>query len=291
MCMKLLQGKKTKVSVIQFVIKSNAKQENLNVAVELIYKSIDNGANLICLPQAFATGVDFPSIKRDAESESGFIVSTIKEIAKSNGVYICGGFLEKDGKDIYDSSFLIDKNGELLGKYRRCFMWTGEWDFILQGEPGHVIKTEYGNIGLIIGYDLWFPLSFINYFIEQTQIIICMGMFFSNHGYNVKSICRARAAENICYFILASGIGTHSYLNVPFIGRSMVIDGTNLSIDNAEGTDILCCAGTKEEIIHADLYHHKIEKIQRKEETPYFKDFEKNIKTLKKGISIFDSEL
>lgn len=273
--MSLLQGKADKIAVIQYKIIQDDKEYNIKQAIELVQKAIINGANLICLPQTFATGMNFPSVGRMAEDETGFIMNTMQALALKNKVSIVFGMLEKDNKNIYDSAFILNKDGNIIGKYRRLSLLAEEHEFLDKGSAGQVIDTEFGKIGLLLGYDIRFPASCLKYFTNQVTTIICMSNMFIEYGFPVETICRARASDNVCYFVFVSCLGMHKYVNTIYMGRSMVIDGTIEHLNNDTNADIIAKAGTEETILYADLYFKKMLRYQKRPATRYYNDFMK----------------
>ena len=269
--MSLFNGKATHIAVAQMNVHQDEITHNLAVAGEMIEAAASRGANLICLPATFATGLNFPSLNRMAQSTEDEIVSFLKEKADTCGVYLCAGLLEKQGNEVFDSAVLINDKGELLGSYQRTCLWEGERDFISNGKPQHVINTPLGKIGLLVSYDLRFPEACRNYFSENVDIIICVASLFAKFSHPVASICRARAADNGCCLVFASSIGNSRLAMMDYMGRSMIVNGLEEAISASPDTDILARAGSKEQLIDARVFARKINKVRSRQ--PYLVDY------------------
>ncbi len=272
--MEILRGPATKIALIQSKVNQDQKDDNLHHAVDMVLEAIKEGAKIICLPENFATGVNFPSIRRMAEEDSdSMILKTLQSLAKTHSVYLIFSMLEKDNKDCYDTAYIINSKGTIIGKYRRYALLHEELEYFSQGSIGHVIKTEYGNIGLLLGYDIRFPLICQNYFEENVTLIVCLSNNVSDYSYQLESICRARAADNICYFVYLNCLGLHKYLNKSFIGNSMIIDGSVESLDSPDNADIIARADSSETILYGDLYMRKMVRYKKKATTRYLNDY------------------
>ncbi|NVD98788.1 carbon-nitrogen hydrolase family protein [Massilia sp. BJB1822] len=270
----IFSGPAVKVAVIQLCILHNQTEKNLEAAVKLIREAAGTGANIVCLPATFATGINFPSLKRDAQAADGPIVSTLRTLAASLGIALVFGLLERDGNDIYDAAFYIDESGAIAGSYRRNSIWEGERAYISRGTPAPLIETRHGKIGLLVSYDVRFPEASRRYFAENADIIICVASLFHIYGFAVESLCRARAADNACYFVFASCIGENGFAMLEYMGGSLIADGTVMKVDQNRELDVLAHAGQQQEIVQAELLIGRKKKIGK--ELPYQADYVAN---------------
>lgn len=267
----LFSGPVVKVAVIQLCILHNQTEKNLEAALKLVREAAQGGANIICLPAAFATGINFPSLKRDAQSADGPIVTTVRALAAALGAAIVFGLLEREGNDIYDAAFYIDESGAIAGSYRRNSIWDGERAYISRGAPAPLIETRHGKIGLLVSYDVRFPEACRTYFAENADIIICVASLFHIYGFAVESLCRARAADNSCYFVFASCVGENGFAMLEYMGGSLIADGTVMKMDANRELDVLAHAGPGQEIVQAELLIGRKKKIGK--ELPYQADY------------------
>lgn len=230
-----------KLSVIQMNIIQDEKELNIKRAQELIDEALRQEAKIVCLPEAFATGINWMSLRNMAEEiPDGNITKRLSKQAKDAEVYIIAGILEKEGSDIYDTAILLDSNGAFLGKHRRRFLWNGERGFISPGqESSKCIPTPMGKIGLLIGYEINFPEACREYFREQVDLLVCVATIFEDFSYPTEHLCRARAMENHCYFVFASGLGEHQLANKRFMGKSLIACDPMFLINQGFQADIL----------------------------------------------------
>ncbi|GAH63546.1 unnamed protein product, partial [marine sediment metagenome] len=85
-------------------------------------------ADLIVLPELFATGYTFVS-KKEAESLSeksdGLTAEFLINLTKTTGAIIVAGFAEKDSNQIFNSSLIVSGK-EVLGTYRKIHLYYKE---------------------------------------------------------------------------------------------------------------------------------------------------------------------
>jgi deaminated glutathione amidase len=277
------------VALVQMPIVHSAKEVNLQTARHLIEEAARNCASLICLPQAFATGINLPDLRDLAEQiPEGPVAQFLIESAKRFGAYIIAGVLEKEGREVYDSVVLITPKGQVEGKYRRLFLWQNEKDFITRGSPINCIQTELGKIGLIAGYDINFPESCRHYFRARADMIVCVANVLGKVGLPVQAFCRARAAENHCYFLFCSGLGEHPFAGSRYLGKSgITCDPLFLAYEIGQDflpeAEVVCQADDREQVLVADLCIYDM--ARRKGKVPEYDDVEYATGGRKRGAS------
>lgn len=271
-----------KVAAIQSLIVQGEKDKNLEGAFALLGKALEQKPRLVCLTQAFGSGINFIILQKMAEPiPDGRIAKLLSEKAKEKEIFIAAGILElgEDGK-VYDAAVLFAPNGDLLGKYRRWVRWGGETNYISQGRPMDCIQTEIGKVGLILGYDLCFPQTCHRYFLQGVDMIICCGAIFEDLSYDAQLFCSARAMENHCYLVYAGAIGEHQFANMHYMGHSAITCDPYFMVKQLKeevkpGMDVLAKAGKGEEFILANLFIDDLQKGRKK--LPFQKDLERTL--------------
>lgn len=276
--MGFFRKKATKAAVVQMRILPLERERNLETAAQGIGKGAGQGARLVVLPQAFSTGINLTDLHQSAEPiPEGPASAFLAAQAAQHGVHLVGGILEKQGADIYDTAVVMSPAGRLLGKYRRWFLWGMEKDFLAAGAPGEVMETDFGKVGLLLGYDLYFPEACRNYFQSRADLLICLANVYKDLGSAITPLCRARAIENHCYFILGGGLGYHEIANSHYRGGSLVACDPlfrKFVLKEPEGDDydLLCEAAEEETILLERLYLGDLRAHRRK--APQFEDYE-----------------
>jgi N-carbamoylputrescine amidase len=152
-----------RVAVVQFdpQVGTQNRQSNLDNSLSLALQAVNNGANLIVLPELANTGYLF-SNRQDAfeHAESipdGPSIRAWMDFARDRQVYLVAGLAEREGMQLFDTAVLLGPDG-LIGKYRKAHLWNKEKLWFTPGNLGFpVFETPIGRIGLLICWDIWFP--------------------------------------------------------------------------------------------------------------------------------------
>ncbi len=247
------------IAIIQLDVQINKENINLNKASKMINEAANNGAELICLPEAFATTVNLAKIDTISESLDGDIVDSLISLALDNNIYICAGFVENYNNKYYSSAIFINPNGEILGIYRKRILDFMEKNFLSVGDEQVIIHLPMGDIGILISNDITNPIY--SYYLnndKRIKAIICLASFPISKQYSIMQILKTRAIENHSYIIFASQVGYNIYSNITYMGSSCVIGDVNYfnnkSYNFEEGEEIMCSAiDNNEQIIYAHI--------------------------------------
>lgn len=253
--MSLFRGQGLALAAVQMQIDPGRRAENQARAAELLASAASEGADLACLPATFATGLNFPSIRTDATPLDGPVMQFLASEAQTHGMHIAAGVLLLEDRDIYDAAVLVDPAGQLLGLYRRASLWMGERDYVSAGEPLDAITTPLGRIGLQVSYDLRFPEASSHLLSQDVDVIVCVANLFADFSHHVRSLARARAADNATALVLSSGSGENRFAGMSYLGRSCIVDGLIQGV-TADDADVLAevPARSREGVAIATLY-------------------------------------
>lgn len=178
---------------------SKSAQDNLEEFSALVSKAAAQKADIVCLPE----GVTIVGTENDYVSASepvpGPTTQFLGEVARKNNLYIVAGLLEKDGDVVYNTAVLIDRKGNLAGRYRKVSLPREEIDGgITPGNAFPVFDTDFGKIGIMICWDVTFPEGARALAQQGAEII-----FLPIWGGHLKLVM-ARALENQVYVVSSS---------------------------------------------------------------------------------------
>jgi predicted amidohydrolase len=156
-------------------------------------------ADIVCLPEgATLAGTDLNYVSA-SEPIPGPSTKFLGEVAKKNNLYIVAGILEKEGDVVYNTSILINRKGELAGKYRKLSLPREEIDGgVTPGDSTPVFTTDFGRIGMMICWDVTYPETARALAQKGAEII-----FLPIWGGNL-TLTKARAIENQVYIVSSS---------------------------------------------------------------------------------------
>lgn len=219
-----------KVAIVQFKA-STKKETNLKKIIDYIIKAAEKKATLVAFPEfmMFYTNSSQSSkqLATLAETITGNFVTSIAKCAKENHIDVVGSFYEKSTKKdrVYDTSFIIDKNGKVISRYRKIHLYDAlgfrESDKMIKGSKiAKPVSTTIGKIGMMICYDLRFPEMSRSLAVAGSEILVAPSAWVKG---NMKeehwiTINKTRAIENGCYVVAPDQVG-----NI-YCGRSLAID-------------------------------------------------------------------
>jgi predicted amidohydrolase len=165
-------------------------------------------AELLVLPELFATGYTFSSMSEAtemAETINGKTVEFLMELSELTGATLVGGFIEKDKSKIFNS-LLIVSDGKVIDTYRKIHLFFKEQLWFSSGDkPLKVYDIKGVRVGVMICFDWIFPETCRTLALKGAQVIA--------HPSNlVMPYCQGamvtRCIENRIFAITANRIGT-----------------------------------------------------------------------------------
>ena len=181
-------------------------------------------ADLIVLPELFATGYTFIS-KEEAESMAekteGETAKFLMGLAEKTGAVVVGGFIEKDGNQIFNSSMIVSDN-EVLGTYRKLHLYYKEKMWFSPGnKPLETYDVKKTKVGIMICFDWFFP--------ETIRSLALLGADIIAHPANLvlpycQNAMTTRCLINRVFGVTSNRIGTEvrGEDNFTFTGGSQI---------------------------------------------------------------------
>jgi len=168
---------KTKICAVQFQIYNDF---NKNISrVERFFKEANkNNCDIICFPEAFLTaGIQKKKYNPEIPVQSKKLFSKLSE--KYGLFSIMGSMIEKTGNNLYNTSYLFDDNGKILGNYKKNHLTKNEQKYLKPDNNVKVFKTKIGNIGIQICRDLLYPEITRKLMLKGAEIVFCPAFWCS----------------------------------------------------------------------------------------------------------------
>jgi len=146
------QVARTRVSVVTQLWSDEGR--TLEAVERLIDEAAADGADIMLLPQECVRTDGEPIPVGSAPRSAGPISEAIAARAAEHSVYVVGCIRETEGERTYVTSFLCDRTGEIVGKYRKSHKMPDE-DMDL-GDDLPVFETDFGTVAMRIGTDRYF---------------------------------------------------------------------------------------------------------------------------------------
>jgi N-carbamoylputrescine amidase len=192
------------------------------------------------------------------EREGHPMIEHFSALAKELGVVLPLSYFEKEGEHYFNSLVMIDADGTVMENYRKTHIPDGpgyeEKFYFEPGDTGFKVwETRFGNVGVGICWDQWFP--------ETARCLTLMGadMIFyptaigsepeigvdsASHWQRVQM---GHSAANIIPVIAANRIGEEvgESCTLTFYGSSFVTDHTGEKVAEA--------SRDKEEVLYSEF--------------------------------------
>ena len=231
-----------KVAAVQMKC-SPDQSENFSRAASIVHSASQQGAELVVLPELFAS-LGRPSHMREiAEPLDGPTLAWAQSTAQtSKCALIAGSFIERDGDALFNTSIAVGTDGALLGSYRKIHLFdvdiegarSKESETFSSGTDPVVVDINGLRVGLTICYDLRFPELFRAEADQGADIIVVPAAFTEATGRDHwELLLRARAVENQTMIIAAAQWGT-SPDGIDRYGHSLIIDAWGRVLADAD---------------------------------------------------------
>ena len=220
----------TKIALVQMRADTE-KEKNLSKILGYIRQAAKRSASLCAFPEfmMFYTPAkqSATELAQLAEKITGEFVTSISAAARENSIQVVGTLYEKSPRAnrVYDTSFLIGKNGKLSSIYRKIHLYDAlgfkESSKLLPGSSVSTpVNSSIGKVGLMICYDLRFPEMSRILASSGSEVLVVpsawvKGKMKEEHWITIN---KARAMENGCYVVAPDQVG-----NI-YCGRSVVVD-------------------------------------------------------------------
>ncbi len=194
-------------------------KQKLSWLLENNFKETD----LLIFPEMTLTGFTMNS-SEFAESVNGESFEYFSSLATTYKSGIIAGIIEKDRENYFNVLLYINKKGKLVKKYRKVhpFSYSTEDKHYKRGRKPVTANIDGWNVGLSICYDLRFPELYRFYGKEGNELLINIANWPITRIEHWKTLLRARAIENQCYFVGVNRVGKDPKLD--YNGFCSVID-------------------------------------------------------------------
>lgn len=258
---------KTRIGIIQLCA-TNDVVRNLEVTKQLSEKTIEAGADVVFLPEAFAyIGSDRERQPHlETLDNGGPIFRVCQDLARTHNVHvIAGGYPEKspDGR-AFNTCLHIDSEGNLVSAYRKIHLFDvdlPDGTRMLESRgtcPGdRAITTDlpFGKLGMTVCYDVRFPNLYQDLVSSGAMAITIPAAFVYSTGLaHWHVLMRARAIECQAYIIAPAQYGDHQHRGRRSFGHAMVVDPW--------GKILVECGEDKDDFAVVDIDPEEVERVR-----------------------------
>jgi len=198
--------------------------EQLAVTLSLLEQAGQAGCDIVttCEDVAhvsnFNVDIDSDLFSSMVEISAPIVEEALSHIAKKYNMYIVGAYIAKREGKIYNIASIFDRQGKIVGEYRKTHLPVGETWQTIPGDSLDVFELDFGKVGISICYDMSFPEMVQSLALKGAEII-----FHPTYGYSLydaigEAILKVRAFDNGVYIVTSKSAVYNG------AGKSSVID-------------------------------------------------------------------
>jgi predicted amidohydrolase len=188
---------------------TGSAQASVGKFIDAIERTVPAKTDVILLPEGITvigTGKKYVDV---AETVPGPTTERLGAVAKKHSSYLVAGIYEREDRTVYNTAVLLDREGRLVGKYRKVYLPQEEVESgLTPGNDYPVFHTDFGTIGLMICYDVFFPDP-ARAIARQGAEVIFMPIWGGD-----ETLAKARSIDNKV-FLVASGYDHPTYIQDP----------------------------------------------------------------------------
>lgn len=213
------------IATVQMRPVMNEMEDNLVKMADYITKICSSQkVDLIVFPELITTGYECGVRFVDlAQRVPGASVNVVAQRAAEFQVHIAFGMPSKEKVEsiIFNSAVMVGPEGELIGEYRKVHLKGEERMTFRAGFKYPIFETKFGNVGLLLGYDIAFPEAARSLALDGADLIVCCANWEKPRNDEWRTYVLARAYENSCFIAAANRVGEDATMS--FIGDSMIV--------------------------------------------------------------------
>jgi N-carbamoylputrescine amidase len=242
---------KVTVAATQFACAPD-RIHNLQTAERMVRAAQAKGAQIILLPELFET----PYFCKDHDTAyfdlalpiaDNPAVQRLRQVAKELQVVLPVSVFERDAQRFFNSVAMIDADGALMGVYRKAHIPESpgyhEKFYFSPGDTGFKVwQTRYGNVGVGICWDQWFPECARAMALQGAELLLyptAIGEEPQDKSIDSQPhwqrTMQGHAAANIMPVLAANRVGTETgrQWTVSYYGSSFIADHTGGILEQA----------------------------------------------------------
>lgn len=237
-----------KITLVQMDIVPSDPVKNLKRMEGFIKKAVKEGAQLVVFPEDAVTG--------PLAGQTSFVVHAPEYLVYFQGLavkygvdLVPGTWTVQLGNALYNTAYYINKVGSIAGSYHKINLWDTEKIAITPGSRVSVFPTAHGLVGLIICWDISFPLLFAEMNTLGVELVISPTYWsFTKPAGEVEEVvddeillidalCTTRAFENNIVFAYCNAAGSLQAEGIDAVlsGRSQITHPHDKVVVKAEG--------------------------------------------------------
>jgi len=211
--------RKVNIATTSFLVEDQHHTVDLNMDRALAYvrEAAANGADIVCLPEMVTTANVPAELAYHAEEYPGAYTDAFRQEAKKSRINLVAPYLVRVGADVFNQATVIDRDGQIVGIYRKVQPTGEESHHIKPGSELPVFQLDFGRIAVMICMDIYFPEIARIYAFKGAEILFWPTVTHGPTQEALRTQFSARALDNSLVVVEANLAGHPPY--APYEGR------------------------------------------------------------------------
>lgn len=191
------------------------RQANLKKMEEQMRAAASQGADIICFPELGGSGYrqDLLGDRLFELAEDAYFGETAKfvgALCQELNINAIAPLIEKSSMPgvVYNSVIVIDRDGDVLGSYRKNHYYATEGLYFALGQEMPVFDLDFGTVGVMICYDMGLPEVARILTLQGAEVIFVPSAWCQEDEdiWDINIPCRA--LENRLFVAAVNRVGT-----------------------------------------------------------------------------------
>ncbi|HEY7306884.1 MAG TPA: carbon-nitrogen hydrolase family protein [Bryobacteraceae bacterium] len=187
---------------------TGSSEKSVEQFIETAERVVPAKVDLVVLPEGITVVGTEKRYAEVAEPVPGPTTKRLGEFARRHKTYLVAGLYEREGQAVYNTAVLLDREGQVAGKYRKVYLPREEMQQLTPGNDYPVFQTDFGALGIMICYDVFYADAARGLTAGGAEIV-AMPIWGGD-----ETLAKARAIENQIYLV-ASGYDHPTYIMNP----------------------------------------------------------------------------
>jgi predicted amidohydrolase len=193
---------------------------NVDRAIDAVRRHPD--VDIAVFPELYVSGYTYRDLRSLAIRPDGPELHAIADAAAEAETAVVIGFTEDAGEHIYNSAACIDERGDVVGVYRKTYLFPSERDAgFTDGEEIVVVDLARRRVAPLICFDIEFPEPARQAMLAGAELLVTCSANMDPYYLDHEIGSRARAHENR---------RPHLYANMTGAGDGLTFVGASRSI-------------------------------------------------------------
>jgi predicted amidohydrolase len=143
-----------------------------------------------------------------AEEYPGEITRAFRRAARANRINVIAPYLVRAGKKVFNQATVIDRNGKIVGFYRKVQPTAEESHHVAPGSELPVFNLDFGRVAVMICMDIYFPEIPRLYAFKGAEILFWPTVSHGPTQESLRTQLTARAIDN-SIIVAESNLANH----------------------------------------------------------------------------------